>query len=90
MVLRTGDGGATWERAQEATATHLFDVTWDGGRWAATGNNGVLLTGDAAARDWRTANVSATDRRWHTRILALQDGYVWAGQGVGPIARPPL
>lgn len=90
VVLRTDDGGATWERPQSATTTHLFDVTWDGGRWAAVGNNGILLTGDAAARDWRTTSVSATDRRWHTRIVALQDGYLWAGQGVGPIARPPL
>jgi photosystem II stability/assembly factor-like uncharacterized protein len=88
VVLSTSDGGQRWVRQPQVSHAHLFDVIWDGGRWAATGNQGVLLTGEPRSGNWRAAFSSPTDRRWHTRILALADHYLLAGQGVGLLPRP--
>lgn len=88
VVLATQDGGNRWQRTQQAKPSHLFDVIWDGHQWAATGSQGVLLTADSATGNWNAAVASSTDRTWHTRILALYDQYLVAGQNIGLIPRP--
>lgn len=87
VVLLSSDGGQHWNRQPQEHSTHLFDVIWDGARWAATGNHGVLLTG-AADAGWRASVASPTDRRWHTRVLAVAGGYLLAGQGVSLVPSP--
>jgi photosystem II stability/assembly factor-like uncharacterized protein len=88
VVLATTDGGRKWVRQATASAAHLFDVIWDGRQWAATGNHGVLLTTRPDSPQWTATTVSATDRTWHTRILALYGQYLWAGQNIRLVPRP--
>lgn len=88
VILATNDGGKKWVQQTAASPAHLFDVIWDGQRWAATGNHGVLVTTQQDSQQWKATNVSATDRTWHTRILALYKQYLWAGQNIRLISRP--
>jgi photosystem II stability/assembly factor-like uncharacterized protein len=86
-VLVTNDGGKSWLEQRRVTHAHLFDVIWDGARWVATGNNGVLLFGDATASNWKASLVSRTNRSWHTRIITVNDSYLVAGQKVDVVHR---
>jgi photosystem II stability/assembly factor-like uncharacterized protein len=79
VVLRTSDGGAHWSEVPQVTHEHLFDVIWDGERWAAVGDKGVLLEGDVEADSWRASRVTPNDRSWHTKILRDGGSYLVAG-----------
>jgi len=67
-VLATHDGGERWQVQKAPTVEHLFDVTWDGEKWMAVGDNGVVLTAGAPATDWKPAQSTSQGRGWHTRI----------------------
>jgi photosystem II stability/assembly factor-like uncharacterized protein len=79
VVITTSDGGATWSEAHHVTPNHLFDLTWDGTRWLAVGEMGVLLIGDASGNTWRASRVSAGSREWHTKIIRAGHQYLASG-----------
>lgn len=79
VVLATPDGGATWTRQPLAAGDHLYDVVWDGRRWLAAGDKGLVAAG---APDWKVLDIAGNDRRWHTAIVALPQGGVLAGASV--------
>lgn len=79
VVLATSDGGASWTRRPLAAKDHLYDVVWDGARWLAAGDKGLVAAAAPDAADWRVLDIRDNDRRWHTAIVALPQGAVLAG-----------
>lgn len=79
MILSTSDGGANWVARSANTKEHLYDVIWDGERWAAVGDKGVLVMSDAKGEVWNVADGKENDRRWHTKILKFGNGYAVSG-----------
>ncbi len=85
-VLVSDDGGATWKPAAKVTDEDLFDVAWDGKRWIAVGDKGVMLMNANPGVDtgkWRLTRLSAEDRGWYTRVRAQNGKYYVAGSRLG-------
>lgn len=81
-VLRSGDAGATWATEKPVTKEHLFDVLWDGQRWVAVGDKGVLVTGDATGLTWKATRLEETGRGWYTNIMQRGSQYFFAGSSL--------
>jgi photosystem II stability/assembly factor-like uncharacterized protein len=83
-VLRSNDLGAHWTPIESGTSEHLYDVEWRGASWAAAGDKGVFVTGNATG-------VSSLDRpgavssAWHTRLIVNGNGLFAAGADLGTI-----
>lgn len=89
VILVSNDGGAQWRVAQRQTMEHLNNVIWDGARWVAVGDKGVIVTGDAQALAWSAARVSEGNLGWNTQILragASSGDYILAGAGLARLA----
>ncbi len=85
-VLVSDDGGATWAPAETATGEDLFDVAWDGKRWIAVGDKGVVLVGGEAGSGsgkWRLTRFAPEDRGWYTRVRVQNGKYYVAGARLG-------
>jgi photosystem II stability/assembly factor-like uncharacterized protein len=85
VILVSDDGGASWRTVRRQTVEHLNNVIWDGTRWLAVGDKGVIVRGDAAADTWSAARVSEGNLGWHTQILradARSEHYILAGAGL--------
>lgn len=84
VILTTQDGGSHWSVAERQTKEHLNNVVWDGERWIAVGDKGLLVTGDAQGTAWKASRVSEGSLGWNTQILRVPAngkpaGYVLAG-----------
>ena len=82
VILASSDSGAHWRVMPRPTREHLNNVIWDGARWVAVGDKGVIVTGDASAAGWSAARVSEGNLGWHTQILragANPEHYILAG-----------
>lgn len=88
VVLRSMDGGASWKQQKAATNEHLFDVLWDGKRWVAVGDKGILLAG--VGDQWRATRNDATARGWYTRIAQHGSRYYFAGSALVSMATGAL
>jgi photosystem II stability/assembly factor-like uncharacterized protein len=73
------DVGKVFERGQ---LEHLLDVIWDGDRWIAVGSKGIIVIGDADARQWRATRLSSDDRNWYTSVARGTTMYYFAGSRV--------
>lgn len=82
-LMVTVDSGATWTDVPRPTREHLLDVIWDENRWIAVGDKGVMVTADAAARDWKVSRVSEGDVSWRTQITKAGTRYYVAGANLG-------
>eukprot|EP00456_Euglypha_rotunda_P033111 TRINITY_DN25690_c0_g1_i1.p1 TRINITY_DN25690_c0_g1~~TRINITY_DN25690_c0_g1_i1.p1 ORF type:complete len:368 (-),score=85.09 TRINITY_DN25690_c0_g1_i1:121-1224(-) len=95
-VLSTRDGGASWTALKPQTREHLNDVIWDGTRWIAVGDKGVMVTGDSTAENWQATRISEGNLAWHTQIVALPpvtgqaSGYILAGANLARFAGDSL
>lgn len=82
-LLATTDGGASWTEVPRLTREHLLDVIWDGNRWIAVGDKGVMVSADAAALDWKLGRVAEGDVSWRTQIAKSGARYFVAGANLG-------
>jgi photosystem II stability/assembly factor-like uncharacterized protein len=84
-VVATADGGATWNALPPQTKEHLNAVAWDGARWVAVGDKGVMVVGNAAADTWTARRISEGDLGWRTQIehAGADRRYVLAGSSLG-------
>jgi photosystem II stability/assembly factor-like uncharacterized protein len=82
-LLVTTDGGAKWTEVPRLTREHLLDVIWDGSRWTAVGDKGVMVSADAAATDWKLGRVAEGDVSWRTQIAKSGPRYFVAGANLG-------
>jgi len=78
-LLRSEDGGASWTLAPKATKEHLYSVLWDGERWLAVGDKGVMVSAGPEAAEWSGARISSKDVSWHTQIVQSGTRYYLAG-----------
>ncbi|MCS4505514.1 YCF48-related protein [Arhodomonas aquaeolei] len=85
-VLTTSDGGAHWQRRQAGTGAHLFDVAWDGARYLAVGNGGVLVTGSADGGSWKAGSIAPGDFGWYTEVTPVAGHTYITGQTLGTLA----
>lgn len=89
-VLVTHDGGAHWEETERQTREHLNNVIWDGKRWVAVGDKGLLVNGDEAGKSWHATRVSEGNLGWNTQILRSRGGdqasYLLAGASLARLA----
>lgn len=70
-ILRTQDGGRTWENVKSESRQHLFTVRWQGDRWLALGAQGIRLEGKPSARSWRTSRLASGEFGWHVTQARL-------------------
>lgn len=84
-ILVTRDGGRQWVVVERQTREHLNNVIWDGSRWVAVGDKGVIVIGDADGRTWKAGRVSEGNLGWNTQVLAVPGAaatYLLAGAGL--------
>ena len=82
-IAVTSDGGKTWTDVPGTTQEHLLDVIWDENRWVAVGDKGVMVTSDAAAKEWKLSKISEGDVAWRTQITKAGPRYYVAGANLG-------
>lgn len=82
-VLATSDGGTSWTRMPPFTREHLYAVMWDGDRWLAVGDKGVIARGSAAGDKWEAGRASDGDVSWRTQVVRDGDRYYLCGSNLG-------
>ncbi len=83
-VVSTTDGGDSWRAVEGVTDSHYFDVVWDGERFLAVGNNGVLARFAVTGEPEQVGRIHPDNSGWYTQISPLQDaGYLIAGNNLG-------
>lgn len=85
-ILRTADGGATWNKVSIRTEEHLLAVGFDRRRWLATdAKGGLFVSQDLSGIHWRSQRVAADDYAWHTDFIA--DGTTIIAVGASLVSR---
>lgn len=82
-LLVTSDGGQNWSAVDTSKANHYFAVAWNGSAWIVTGDKGVVVSSDSAAKSWRATRLGEGDFSWHTAAVATDRGWLLAGSSVG-------
>lgn len=82
VMFHTSDSGLNWAELSSPTSEHLYDVIHDGTRWLATGNGGVLLSSNDG-ENWSPVSPEGFVDGYHTRLLAIENGVLIAGQSIG-------
>jgi photosystem II stability/assembly factor-like uncharacterized protein len=81
-ILRSTDGGKNWQIISAGIDEHIYDVIWDGARYVACGDRGLLIT-SADGTDWHAldAGLDATQRNylWFMQIRQFGAAYLLAG-----------
>lgn len=82
LVLRTEDGGTSWQRITVPSKTELFHLDFVGSSRAwIVGDRGLILFTDDGGNTWRTQN-SGTDRAlYNIDFRDSKDGYAVGGRG---------
>ncbi|RME34064.1 MAG: glycosyl hydrolase [Gammaproteobacteria bacterium] len=83
-VVSTVDGGKSWRAVEGVGNAHFFDVSWDGERFLAVGNNGVLARFSADGEPAQVGRIHPDNSGWYTQITPLAPGgYLIAGNNLG-------
>lgn len=81
-LLRTSDGGKNWQIVSAGIDEHIYDLIWDGARYVACGDRGLLIT-SADGTNWSTldAGLDATQRNylWFMQIRKFGAAYLLSG-----------
>ncbi|MCK8514942.1 YCF48-related protein [Methylonatrum kenyense] len=84
IVLYTSNGGEDWARLETDFEEHLFDVTWNGSKWLAVGEDGVVVRGeDDGNSTWVADRLDPDLREWHTTIAVNGDAIYISGATFG-------
>jgi photosystem II stability/assembly factor-like uncharacterized protein len=86
LVMRTDDGGASWQRIKMPTKTELFHLDYNGSShaWIA-GDNGVILASTDSGRTWTKQNTGTANALFNVDFRDDNEGYA-VGEG-GTILR---
>ncbi len=86
LVMRTDDGGETWQRIQMPTKTELFHLDYNGSSHAwIVGDNGVILSSTDSGKTWVKQGSGTTNALFNVDFRDDNEGYV-VGEG-GTILR---
>lgn len=86
-VLLSEDGGRSWLPVGQGGEEHLYDVSWDGRRFVACGDRGLLLE-SVDGRAWKALDAALGEARnflWFSRVAPGSDGLLLAGATLGVI-----
>lgn len=86
-VLLSEDAGRSWQAVGQGGEEHLYDVIWDGRRFVACGDRGVLLE-SVDGRAWKTLDAALGEARnflWFSRVAPGADGLLLSGATLGVI-----
>jgi photosystem II stability/assembly factor-like uncharacterized protein len=86
-VLLSEDAGRSWQAVGQGGEEHLYDVIWDGRRFVACGDRGVLLE-SVDGRAWKALDAALGDARnflWFSRVVPGADGLLLSGATLGAI-----
>lgn len=86
-VLRSGDGGKSWERQQIPGKWHLQDMaSWDRQRAVAVGNDGTVIVTRDGGKKWVSvpSPLSSVANKL-LRVKIAPDGSVWAVGEMGAV-----
>ena len=81
VLLASDDGGRSWRELPKVTPEHIFDVAWDGRRWVAVGDKGLLLRGEAG--QWSAGLMAPNAYAWHMAVRPGRNGVYVAGATLG-------
>jgi len=86
-VLRSDDGGASWQIKSTGITENLQDVTaWDRDRVVAVGNDGVVIVTTDGGENWDRVEVPRSDiANKLIRVRSLDGGMAWAVGVMGMI-----
>lgn len=80
-ILRTQDGGKTWQDVPSPTANHLYRVKSLNGKMYATGLRGALLASDDQGRSWQAIPLPRdVSLHWYYGIAGDSRGIFLAGE----------
>ncbi|MDI1243656.1 MAG: YCF48-related protein [bacterium] len=86
LVMRTDDGGETWQRIQMPTKTELFHLDYNGSSHAwIVGDNGVVLASTDSGKTWVKQGSGTTNALFNVDFRDDDEGYA-VGEG-GTILR---
>lgn len=86
LVMRTDDGGETWQRIQMPTKTELFHLDYNGSSHAwIVGDNGVILASTDSGKTWVKQGSGTTNALFNVDFRDDNEGYA-VGEG-GTILR---
>lgn len=86
-VLLSEDAGRSWQAVGQGGEEHLYDVSWDGRRFVACGDRGLLLE-SADGRAWKALDAALGEARnflWFSRVVPGADGLLLSGATLGVI-----
>ncbi len=82
LVMRTDDGGDTWNRIIMPTKTELFHLDYNGSSHAwIVGDNGVILATTDSGRTWVKQNSNTTNALYNVDFRDDNEGYAVGGKG---------
>ncbi len=82
-VIRSNDGGETWELIDCPTSKQLYGLSWTGDEWAIVGEKGTLLLYDPNGDIWVQENLGPFGNIWHTAVTPGHGGLYLSGQKLG-------
>ncbi|MEO5858418.1 MAG: YCF48-related protein [Pyrinomonadaceae bacterium] len=86
LVMRTDDGGESWQRIQMPTKTELFHLDYNGSSHAwIVGDNGVILGSTDSGKTWIKQGSGTTNALFNVDFRDDNEGYA-VGEG-GTILR---
>jgi photosystem II stability/assembly factor-like uncharacterized protein len=82
LVMRTDDGGESWQRIQMPTKTELFHLDYNGSShaWIA-GDNGVILASTDSGQSWTKQNTGTTNALFNVDFRDDNEGYAVGAGG---------
>jgi len=84
-VLQTVNGGGQWQVIETGFDEHIYDVIWDGSRYLACGDRGLLVA-SADGTQWSPleSGLDAIQRNylWFMQIRKFGQGYLLAGSNL--------
>jgi photosystem II stability/assembly factor-like uncharacterized protein len=82
LVMRTDDGGETWQRIQMPTKTELFHLDFNGSSHAwIVGDNGVILASTDSGRTWTKQGSGTTNALFNVDFRDDDEGYAVGESG---------
>ncbi|KRW60960.1 WD40/YVTN/BNR-like repeat-containing protein [Pseudomonas sp. TTU2014-080ASC] len=86
------NAGESWREVPAFTEEHLYDVTFNEGRWIVTGDRGALYQSREAvpAKGWQRWSPAGLDKSYHSRLLNTDRGVLLIGKQVGLLGAEDL
>ena len=82
-ILVTADAGLSWELVKSDAQTHLYGLLWDGKRYLAVGDAGMLLSSGIQGVKWTVGKLAPQNYGWYTGITRVGNSYFISGAGAG-------